>query len=146
MLRDFQIIGRIGKIDEIKMRSSENKGCELRIACSDFKDGQETTSWFTVVAFGKVAITALEHYAVGDQVFLSGTIDQDKWNDKTTGKERTAMKLKAFRCRRLAKGKQSSGQEQQPQQQPQQQQQQYGQQGQYGGYNQNQGGGYNDQF
>lgn len=144
MLRDFQMIGRIGKLDEIKMRSADSKGCEMRIACSDFKDGQESTSWFTVVAFGRVAITALDQYNVGDQIFLSGTIDMDKWTDKTTGKERSAMKLKAFRCRRLAKGKNSSegGQQQQHQDYPQQQQQQ----GQYGGYGQYQGGGYNDQF
>ena len=144
MLRDFQLIGRIGKLDEIKMRSADSKGCEMRIACSDFKDGQESTSWFTVVAFGRVAITALDQYNVGDQIFLSGTIDMDKWTDKTTGKERSAMKLKAFRCRRLAKGKNSSegGQQQQHQDYPQQQQQQ----GQYGGYGQYQGGGYNDQF
>lgn len=144
MLRDFQMIGRIGKLDEIKMRSADSKGCEMRIACSDFKDGQESTSWFTVVAFGRVAITALDQYNVGDQIFLSGTIDMDKWTDKTTGKERSAMKLKAFRCRRLAKGKNSSegGQQQQQQDYPQQQQQQ----GQYGGYGQYQGGGYNDQF
>tara|TARA_Y100000401_G_scaffold55978_1_gene44356 strand:- start:486 stop:914 length:429 start_codon:yes stop_codon:yes gene_type:complete len=142
MLRDFQMIGRIGKLDEIKMRSADSKGCEMRIACSDFKDGQESTSWFTVVAFGRVAITAIDQYNVGDQIFLSGTIDMDKWTDKTTGKERSAMKLKAFRCRRLAKGKNSSeGQQQQQYQQPQQQQQQ-----QYGGYGQHQGGGYNEQF
>tara|TARA_R100000231_G_scaffold131646_1_gene103776 strand:+ start:217 stop:618 length:402 start_codon:yes stop_codon:yes gene_type:complete len=133
MLRDFQMIGRIGKLDEIKMRSADSKGCEMRIACSDFKDGQESTSWFTVVAFGRVAITAIDQYNVGDQIFLSGTIDMDKWTDKTTGKERSAMKLKAFRCRRLAKGKNSS-EGQQPQQQ------------QYGGYGQHQGGGYNEQF
>ena len=79
MLRDFQMIGRLGRLDEIQMRKQGSRGCEMRIACSDFKDGQETTAWFTVVAFGNVAGTILDMYKVGDQIFLSGTIDLDTW-------------------------------------------------------------------
>ena len=107
MLRDFQMIGRIGIIDEIQLRKEGSRGCELRIACSDYKNGEETTSWFSVTCFGKTAETVLDIYGVGDLVFLSGTIDMESWNDKQTGKERFKMKLKAFRSRRLSKGKAS---------------------------------------
>ena len=56
---------------------------------------------------------------VGDQIFLSGTIDLDTWTDKTSGKERTKIKLKAFRSRRIQKGKASQdGDAQAPGQQP----------------------------
>lgn len=107
MLRDFQMIGRIGKIDEIQLRKEGSRGCEVRIACSDFKKGEETTSWFTVTCFGKSAETVLDVYNTGDQIFVSGSIDMDTWQDKQTGKDRFKMRLKAFRTRRLAKGKSS---------------------------------------
>ena len=132
------MIGRIGKIDEIQMRKQGSRGCEVRIACSDFKDGQEATSWFSVTCFGNSAATVLDIYKTGDQIFLSGSIDMDTWTDKESGKERSRMRLKAFRTRRLAKGKNSrdeageGGGYQQPQQQQQQPQQQQG--GGYGGY------------
>jgi single-strand DNA-binding protein len=116
MLRDFQMIGRLGKIDEIQLRKQGNRGCELRIACSDFKDGEESTAWFSVVCFGKTAETALDVYSVGDLLFLSGMIDMETWTDKQSGKDRTKMKLKAFRSRRISKGKTS--QEASPTNQP----------------------------
>lgn len=150
MLRDFQMIGRIGKIDEIQMRKQGSRGCEVRIACSDFKDGQEATSWFSVTCFGNSAASVLDMYNTGDQIFVSGSIDMDTWTDKESGKERSRMRLKAFRTRRLMKGKISREQSgDQPQQQQQQQQPQQQQGGGYGGYaqqfnnNQNQWG---DQF
>ena len=117
MLRDFQMIGRIGKIDEIQLRKAGSRGCEVRIACSDFKGGEETTSWFTVTCFGKSAETVLDIYNTGDQIFVSGSIDMDTWQDKQTGKDRFKMRLKAFRTRRLAKGKSSreEGQNDSPQ-------------------------------
>lgn len=107
MLRDFNMIRRIGKIDEIQLRKEGSRGCEVRVACSDFKNGEESTAWFSVACFGNTAVTVLDIYAVGDQVFFSGTIDMESWTDKQSGKERTKMKLKAFRSRRLAKGKSS---------------------------------------
>ena len=107
MLRDFQMIGRNGKIDEIQLRKEWSRGCDVRVACSDYKKGEESTSWFSVACFGNTAATVLDIYAVGDQVFFSGTIDMESWTDKQSGKERTKMKLKAFRSRRLAKGKSS---------------------------------------
>ena len=136
MLRDFQMIGRLGRLDEIQMKKQGSRGCEMRIACSDYKDGQETTAWFTVVAFGQTASNVLDMYKVGDQIFLSGTIDLDTWTDKTSGKERTKIKLKAFRSRRIQKGKASQdGDGQAPGQQPAQQ-----------NYHQPQGQGYNQNY
>lgn len=105
MLRDFQMIGRLGRIDEIPLKTQGNRGCELRVACSDYKDGEETTSWYSVVCFGKTADTALDMYNVGDLLFVSGIFDMETWKDKQTGKDKSKMKLKAFRARRISKGK-----------------------------------------
>jgi len=141
MLRDFQMIGRLGRLDEIQMRKQGSRGCEMRIACADFKDGEEKTAWFSVVSFGNTANTILDMYKVGDQIFLSGVIDMDTWTDKESGKERSKIKLKAFRSRRISKGKASQEGGEQQQGAPQQ----ASQQPQGGGYNQNyapQGGGY----
>ena len=132
MLRDFQMIGRLGKIDEIPLKKQGSRGCELRVACSDFKDGEESTAWFSVVCFGKTAETVLDVYAVGDLLFISGMIDMETWADKQTGKDRTKMKLKAFRTRRISKGKASQEEGgQAPSSEP---------------YQKPQGGGYNQEF
>ena len=121
MLRDFQMIGRLGKIDEIKLKSSDNRGVNIRVACTTFRQGEESTAWFTVTCFGAPAASVLDYYAVGDLLFISGSIDMDTWTDKE-GKERQSMKLKGFRLRKLAKGK--GGEDQPQQEQPQQGQQQ----------------------
>mgnify|MGYP003627922263 CR=1 FL=1 len=132
MLRDFQMIGRLGRLDEIPLKTQGNRGCELRVACSDYKDGEETTSWFSVTCFGKTADTAIDMYNVGDLLFVSGIFDMETWKDKQTGKDRTKLKLKAFRCRRISKGKlsqESGGQSPTP-----------------AVYQKPQGGGYNQEF
>lgn len=133
MLRDFQMIGRLGKVDEITLKKQGSRGCELRIACSDFKDGEESTAWFSVVCFGKTAETALDVYSVGDLLFISGMFDMETWSDKQTGKDRSKMKLKAFRTRRISKGK--SAQEGGSQEASTE-----------GGQQAPQGGGYNQQY
>ena len=136
------MIGRLGKIDEINLKSSDNKGVNIRVACTTFRQGEESTSWFTVTCFGSPAASVLDYYAVGDLLFISGSIDMDTWTDKE-GKERQTMKLKGFRLRRLSKGKGAEDQQGQQQQQQQQPQQQQGQrQGLYGNNRQPQGGGY----
>lgn len=136
MLRDFQMIGRLGKIDEIQLRKQGSRGCELRIACSDFKGGEESTAWFSVACFGKTAETVLDVYSVGDLLFLSGIIDMETWVDKQSGKDRTKMKLKAFRTRRISKGKasQEDGDQVPDQGSPSE------------SYHQPQGGGYNPEY
>lgn len=144
MLRDFQMIGRLGKIEEIQLKSSENRGVNMRVACTTFRQGEESTEWYSVTSFGAPAASVLDHYAVGDLLFISGSIDMDTWTDKE-GKERKTMKLKAFRLRKLAKGKNSPSQEsgQQQQQPPQQERGGYGggsPNDLYGGQQQRQGG------
>ena len=146
MIKDFQIMGTIGKIDTIQLKTG-GAGCEVRVACSSMYKGEETTEWFGVTLFGKSAETVLEVYNVGDMVYFTGIIGQDKWMDKDSGKERSKVKFTGFRCRRIRKGKlsteQGGGESQSPeykkpeQFQPPQQQQPQG--GGYGGYNQGQG-------
>lgn len=144
MIRDFQMIGRIGKIDTIQTQKG-GQGCEVRIACSDYKDGEETTDWFSVVCFGKTADNVIDFYKVGDLVFFSGAIKMDTWKDKSTGKDRSRVKLLGFRSRRISKGEASrnaqeadnqggGGYQQQPNQQQPDQQQGYNQQPNQGGY------------
>jgi len=109
MIKDFTILGTIGAMEPIKIQSG-GEGVELRIACSDFRNNEEVTDWFNVVMFGRPAGTALEKYNVGDQVWLTGGLRVDTWDDKTTGKKRSRVKFNAFRCRRISKGKRSKEQ------------------------------------
>lgn len=57
--------------------------------------GKDKTDFFDVKVWGKVAEFAKNYLHKGSAVIVSGTLGQDKWNDKTTGSPRSKVVITA---------------------------------------------------
>lgn len=83
-----QFIGRLGKDPEMRHMPSGDAIASFSLAVgSNWKDRNsgervESTEWINVTMFGKVAEIAGEFLVKGKQVYISGRLKTEKWQDK----------------------------------------------------------------
>lgn len=96
LLNEVKLAGNIGKDAEMRYTPQQIPVASFSVAYTDkAKDGTEKVYWFDVVCFGKTAEMAAE-YKKGDNVMIVGKLEQQTWEDKTTGQKRHAIKVVAF--------------------------------------------------
>lgn len=80
MFAQAQILGNIGRLD---IRSTgQNKVANFSLACNEKRNGTETTHWFTVAAWDRLA-DVLEQYAgKGAKVLVHGRLSTRTYVDK----------------------------------------------------------------
>ena len=63
------------------------------------KDGEwvDKAVFVDVVAWERLAETCANHLNKGSQVLVEGSLQQDTWSDKESGKKRSAIKVRASR-------------------------------------------------
>ena len=110
MVNKVIIIGNLGKDPEVRYTAGGQAVANLRIATSrswtDKTSGQkkEETEWHDVEVWGKQAEQVGEYLAKGRQVYVEGRLKTDKWQDKTSGQERSRVKIVADSVRFLSGG------------------------------------------
>jgi single-strand DNA-binding protein len=110
MVNKVILIGNLGKDPEVRYTSGGQAVANLRIATSrswtDKASGQkkEETEWHDVEVWGKQAEQVGEYLAKGRQVYVEGRLKTDKWQDKTSGQERSRVKVVADSVRFLGGG------------------------------------------
>jgi single-strand DNA-binding protein len=115
MVNKVILIGNLGKDPEVRYTSGGQAVANLRIATSrswtDKQSGQrkEETEWHDVEVWGKTAEQCGEYLAKGRQVFVEGRLKTDKWQDKTSGQERSKVKVVAENVRFLGGGGRGAG-------------------------------------
>src|SRR5215207_8366811 len=115
MVNKVILVGNLGKDPEVRYTSGGQGVANLRIATSrswtDKASGQrkEETEWHDVEVWGKQAEQCGEYLAKGRQVFIEGRLKTDKWQDKTSGQERTRVKVVAENVRFLGGGARGAG-------------------------------------
>ena len=144
-LNKVQIIGRNGRDPEIRYLPDGKAVASLAVAVSEkWKDKQgnpqESTEWFNVSLFGRLAEIAGEYVRKGDLIYLEGKQKTDKWTDQQ-GVEKYTTKMIANQMQMLG-GKRDDNRSQGGNQQNQRPQgasnsQGYQQQGNQGQQNQN---------
>jgi len=92
-----QFIGRLGKDPETSATPSGTTVTKVSIAVGEqWKDkaGQkkESTTWVSVVAFGKLAEIMGQYLKKGSKVYLSGKMSTRKWQDKS-GQDRYTTEI-----------------------------------------------------
>ena len=101
MVNKVILIGNLGKDPEVRYTAGGQAVANLRIATSrswtDKASGQkkEETEWHDVEVWGKQAEQVGEYLAKGRQVYVEGRLKTDKWQDKTSGQERSRVKIVA---------------------------------------------------
>jgi single-strand DNA-binding protein len=107
MVNKVILVGNLGKDPEVRYTSGGQAVANLRIATSrswtDKQSGQrkEETEWHDVEVWGKQAEQCGEYLAKGRQVYVEGRLKTDKWQDKTSGQERSRVKVVADSVRFL---------------------------------------------
>jgi single-strand DNA-binding protein len=82
------LIGNLGKDPEVRTMQNGNKVANLSLATSEsWKDKatgerKEKTEWHRVVIFGNLADIAERYLKKGSKVYVSGSLQTRKWQDK----------------------------------------------------------------
>lgn len=96
LLNEVKLAGNLGRDAEFKQTPQGIPVVQFSIAYTDkAKDGTEKVYWFDVVCFGKTAEMAAS-YKKGDNIIIVGKLEQQTWEDKTTGQKRHSIKVIAF--------------------------------------------------
>lgn len=94
--------GNITRDPEVKFLPSGAQITEFSVAISDVwyndkKEKQERTHFFDCVAFGNTAKSIGDYFKKGKPILIEGNLEQDTWDDKTTGQKRSKVKIKVQR-------------------------------------------------
>jgi single-strand DNA-binding protein len=108
MMNKVMLIGYIGRDAEIKHTDNGSTVANFSIATSEkWKDrqgqDQERTEWHKVVLWGKVVEAVGQYLVKGKQVYVEGSIQSRKWQDRD-GNDRTTVEVKAHQVRLLGGG------------------------------------------
>ena len=94
-LNNIMLIGRLTKDPESKYLPSGRAVVEFSIANNYYVSSKNSNevNYFDVVAFGKMAETVAKYLTKGKQVAISGTLRQDRWQDKDTNTPRSRIRI-----------------------------------------------------
>jgi len=99
LINQVQLVGHLGMDPEMVNFPSGSSLVKLRVATNEsYKDRSgnfnEVTQWHTVSAWGKLAERMAKTLAKGQQVLISGKLENRTWEDNE-GKKRYATQVKA---------------------------------------------------
>ncbi|BBM88220.1 single-stranded DNA-binding protein [Candidatus Uabimicrobium amorphum] len=92
------LIGRLTHIPELRTTPNGRKVVEVGIAVNrkyKTQDGfiKEETTFVDIVVWERQAEIMAEHLQKGSRIFIAGYLQQDRWQDKDTGKARSKLKV-----------------------------------------------------
>lgn len=94
-LNNVMLIGRLTKDPESKYLPSGMAVVEFSIANNYYMSnkGSNEVNYFDVVAFGKMAETVAKYLTKGKQIAITGTLRQERWQDKDTNTARSKVRI-----------------------------------------------------
>lgn len=91
------LIGRLTKDLSLEYKQSGLAVGETSIAVNrSVKKGdkwEDEASFFDITLFGKTAENLKQYLVKGKQVAIKGSLKQDRWNDKETGKQKSKISI-----------------------------------------------------
>ncbi|MBQ9407429.1 MAG: single-stranded DNA-binding protein [Desulfovibrio sp.] len=112
------LIGRLGRDPELRNTQGGMSVCNMSVATDESytdRNGNavKRVEWHNVIAFQRQADNCAKYLAKGSQVFVEGSLQTRKWQDKN-GQDRYTTEIKAMRVQFLD-NKKDGQQQQQPQ-------------------------------
>ncbi|WPC23053.1 single-stranded DNA-binding protein [Brachyspira hyodysenteriae] len=97
-MSDHNIVTLIGRLTSDPQRKYTQSGMEIAefsIANNYYVSTKNTTevNYFDIVAFDKLAETVNKYLTKGKQVCISGTLRQERWQDKNTNTTRSKVRI-----------------------------------------------------
>jgi len=117
------LVGRLTRDPELRYVSGGTAVCEISLALGrkwKGTDGQmrDETSFVDVVIWGKQGENVNQYMKKGSQLLVEGRLNQERWEDRTTGQKRSKVNVVADRTQFLdSKPKDGQSPPQQQQQQ-----------------------------
>lgn len=107
MINKVTLLGHLGADPEIKRLESGSVVCRLRLATNENwqdRNGewQSNTTWHSVILWGASAERAEKSLKKGSMIYVEGSIDNRKWQDKD-GNDRYTTEIKCRSYRSLDK-------------------------------------------
>ncbi len=93
-LAKMTLIGNLGADPEMKTTGGGVQICNMRVAVSEKRKGEDITQWFGVVAFGKTGELANQFLKKGSKAYFEGPFSTREWTTKE-GEKRTQMEVVA---------------------------------------------------
>ena len=102
-MNNVTLIGRLAAAPEVRYFESGTNVAKFRIAVDRLpRNGEkQEPDWFNCEAWGKLAEVAGNYCEKGKQVALSGRIEFEHWQDKSTGEKRSKPVVKVERLELL---------------------------------------------
>lgn len=111
------LIGRLGKDPELRVTQSGTSVARFSIAV-DRRDENKTTDWFEITCFGKVAENTGQYMRKGCMVGITGRLQQDKWQDRNSGQNRSKVSIIANQVDFLSRAGEQQAQSQEDYDEP----------------------------
>ena len=89
------LIGNLTRDPELSYTPAGTGVANFGLACNRRYGDKQETMFVDVVAFAKLAETVAQYCNKGKLVLVEGRLDQDRWEDKTTGVKRSKHKITA---------------------------------------------------
>jgi len=85
-LNKVMIVGNVGKEPELRYTPAGHAVCNFSVAVNSKYKEEETTEWFRVTAWAKLAETCNQYLEKGRQVYVEGRLQTRTWekDDGTT--------------------------------------------------------------
>jgi single-strand DNA-binding protein len=99
------VVGRVGRdaSEDFKVYDSGKTKARFSVAVNrwDSKTKSEVTDWFNIEVWDKQAEFASQYVKKGRLVVVDGSINNNRWTDKTTNAEKEAFYINATTIRLL---------------------------------------------
>ena len=97
-INEVTLAGRLTRDPESNQARSGITVTKLRLAVNDRKkaasgDWEEHATFMDVTFFDRVADTIAQYFHKGDPIWLKGRLAVSEWEDKVTGKKRSALQV-----------------------------------------------------
>lgn len=108
------VMGNLTRTPELRSTPGGTQVCDITVAVNENwtdQSGkqQEKATFVDVTCWGKTAELVCRWKKQGDAVLVEGRLQQDKWVDKESGKNRTKLKVVAENVRFVGRGQGDGG-------------------------------------
>ncbi|WAL58025.1 single-stranded DNA-binding protein [Thermocoleostomius sinensis] len=95
------LVGRAGRDPEVRYFESGSVVCKLTLAVDRARRNSDEPDWFTLEMWGKTAEVAANYVKKGSLIGITGALKFDRWQDRSTGAERTSPIIRVDQLRLL---------------------------------------------
>ena len=95
------LVGRAGRDPEVRYFESGSVVCKLTLAVDRGRKNSDEPDWFNLEMWGKTAEVAANYVRKGSLVGITGTLKFDRWQDRSSGAERTSPVIRVDQLRLL---------------------------------------------